>query len=154
MRSKLPSEMNHELRSKWLFMNHVNPMDKDAVGKLAKAVEKGVFSGPETGPLGRALERIGELVPAFMPKEVSRFTVLMLDDTHIGTVGFGLPTRLLLGGLVKWYEKECEPCATLVLFFGRRQPGRKSQVHKKRDQSQIDAQKRQGIWHLSRQEGA
>ncbi|MGC8676029.1 MAG: hypothetical protein ACP5T3_00735 [Candidatus Micrarchaeia archaeon] len=89
MRNKLPSEMNDELFKK------------------AVRHKKEVLAEYES-ELPSATARYGE---------TKHMRILMINDTHIGTSGYGIPTVYLLDALVA-YIKENGLDNNLMLFFG------------------------------------
>jgi hypothetical protein len=119
MNNKLPSEMNAELLSKLLLHNGIRPASKVTVPKLAEALKSGNLRHDEKDALSKALDWCTEYVaPGHIENEARALQVLMINDTHIGTAGFGIPTQRLIEGLVKYYEKNEDTNVPLVLFLG------------------------------------
>jgi hypothetical protein len=117
--NKLPSEMNTGLLNKLLFSNGVIPTDKDAVKGFAEGLNADRFATMDRTKLDGVLKWCLEAEEAGVPQKSSKqFAVLMVNDTHIGTAGFGMPTTKLIRGLTRYYIENENPELPMILFLG------------------------------------
>lgn len=129
MRNKMPKDMNDALFAKLLKHNGIDPADEKtrkkleaAIGSLKEAKREDVQRAaerPENAEIERMLNWCADYMFPYDGNEtMKRVSFLMINDTHIGTTGYGLPTPTLIEGLVSYWKENEDHEVPVVLFLG------------------------------------